>query len=315
MSQPKEILVNVLNKIVEDEKIENHEIKIEEVSSGGANYTSAIYNVLVNSEGRTKLDLFAKVATVSEALRKQMLDGLIFEIERGVYTRLANSYNTIQDKYQVPEQERFKFPKFYGCNGNRAEETIVMENLASQGYTMCDRLQSITWEFASRAVEELAKFHALSFAYQHDYPADFEESTKLFNFTKLVNFEELKASFMDSAKTTLDYVPDDLRVRVQNYIENEWSKEAFIKYMGAHKWKVLLHGDYKTSNIMYKTEVSILAYIFYTFRLILANNIYLLISFKRVCSFNIWFNFFKSYSFIASNICLVPDFDDFEFSH
>lgn len=69
---------------------------------------------------------------------------------------------------------------YYGANTTAKEEMLVLEDLSLQGYTIYDRLKSIDWPFASAAVIQLAKFHALSMAFEKEYPEEY--NSFLINF-------------------------------------------------------------------------------------------------------------------------------------
>ncbi|XP_037295300.1 uncharacterized protein LOC119189506 [Manduca sexta] len=176
MSNHEQVLNKVLNKIAAEQKINDAQINIKSVSSGGANFTSQLFQATIGN-GYKELKLFAKVGAIGEKLRAQVeTQLLIFDVENFFYTKLYNIYESLQEKYNVPQDKRFVAPKCYGCSDKMYEEVIVLEDLLAQGFTVYDRMKSVYWNYAARVVEQIARFHALSVA--------FEKNTRK-NLTKL----------------------------------------------------------------------------------------------------------------------------------
>lgn len=172
------LLRTVLGDIAAQLHYTNSNLHLNPLPPTGANFTSQLFHSVISAPGREDLNLFAKVAVVGETLRAQA-PTKIFDIERYVYTKLAKTYADIEEKHQVPAKYRLVVPKLYGCNDTYLEEVIVLQDLSKEGFTAYNRLKSIDWEYASKAVEELAKLHALSIAYQKEYPEEFKEASKV----------------------------------------------------------------------------------------------------------------------------------------
>ncbi|XP_037295302.1 uncharacterized protein LOC119189508 [Manduca sexta] len=160
MSEHEQILIELLNKIVAEQALVAPQVKIQPISSGGANFTTQLLQVTI-SHGDDELKLFAKVAAVGEKFRQELPGFRMFEAENDFYTKLIKFYENLQEKHNVPQDKRFVAPKCYGCSSKLYEEVIVLEDLSAQGFTVYDRMKSVDWDYASKAVEEIAKFHAL----------------------------------------------------------------------------------------------------------------------------------------------------------
>lgn len=253
MGNPEEILKKTLVEIATKEGLDNYQFSIKELSTEGANYSSAIFSARLVCPDKPDLKLFAKVASVAENLRTQMKADEFYAKEGYAYNDLMKIYNEIQEKHKVPLENRFVFPKFYGCNAVHLEETIVLENLAEERYTMYDRFKSVTWEFASKAIEELAKFHALSFAFQNEHPDLFPSTESSFNMTNSMPFDDFTI-FRQTIDVLYSCVDGNLKERLGKFVDNNFNKEMIAKYYGPGKWNVLAHGDYRPSNIMFKRQ-------------------------------------------------------------
>lgn len=257
MTQPEDIIRKLVESIAEEEKINNYDIDIIPFSSMGANYMSELYRATMSSPNRPDLHLFAKVGMLSHAMREQMPVNTIYEREMLIYTKLAPVYEKIQEENGISETDKFKFAKFYGFNATPYEETLLMEDLYTQGYTMYDRFKPVNWEYASKGVEELAKFHALSLAFKSAYPEIYNE---LFEMKQDLLQETISATIktmlMNMMPSTLEITPAILQDRLQKFINDQLEKETFEMYYTKHKSGVLVHGDYRASNILFKRQVS-----------------------------------------------------------
>ncbi|XP_034835194.1 uncharacterized protein [Maniola hyperantus] len=245
-------LGEVLDTILDDHEYKPRNIKVKTITTGGANYTSSLFIINVASPNRDDLNLFAKVACIGETMRTNMNADWLFGTERFVYTQLVKIYNNIQDINNVKEEHRFVFPKFYGCNPDLGKETIVMENLVEAGFKMFNRFLSMDWDHASVAVEDLARFHALSFAFEKYYPNRFEEVVPNMKFrigTGDEPTEEMRALWQKMVDRSLEVIKEEQRDRVRSYMLNSKLLDKFNKPIGK---PVVAHGDYRLSNLMFR---------------------------------------------------------------
>lgn len=260
MGHTEVILRKLLNRICDEENYQEKELTISQITSEGANYTSDIYKVKITAPNRVELNLFAKVGILTGTLRDQLDGDRIYGTERFFYTDLMKKYDVLQNKFGVPEDERLIFPKFYGLNANHLEETIILEDLAERGYVTWDRKKPIDWEYASQALCELAKFHALSFAYRHEFPQEYEANVEKLKTKLALPLDELKTTWLKVTQRTFAAVSEDKKRRLTEFITGICTEEKFNKLYGIGKWPLLTHGDYRPSNIMHKVEVSFMAF-------------------------------------------------------
>lgn len=248
-------LQDLLEKIASERNYRQPQITIKPISTGGANYTSAIYVATIAAPAQPDIQAFAKVASVGDELRVKMNADRLFDVERFVYTELITTYKSLQDKYNVPNNERLVFPIFYGSYPERHKETIVLENLISKGYTNFNRFKSFSWEYAATAVTALARWHALFFLLEHENP---EEHKKLLN-TMMFEFPaDDDASMLDAmAQAAKGVVQDKHKEKLASFIEEKAHFEEYRKYYRPSEGmaKVLGHGDFRPSNLMSKRQV------------------------------------------------------------
>ena len=260
MADAEQTLREYLNKILDEINYIPRETNIEAISSDGGNYTSAIFLVNVTSPNKDELKLFAKVAIVKEEMRKRMKADWLFDTERFVYGRLTKIYKNLEEKMNVPEEHRYIFPKCYGCSPDFGKEIVVMENLSAKGYNSYSRFLSMDWTHGSRAVENLAKFHALSFAFAKYEPEEFKKVTanmhyKIGGDASDEIDESMKSVFEKMVKRSLDVIKDEQKESVGKFIQNNFNLQRYNRVIGK---PVIAHGDYRMSNLLFCEKVSLL---------------------------------------------------------
>ncbi|XP_026492692.1 uncharacterized protein LOC113398251 [Vanessa tameamea] len=256
MTDAEQTLRDFLDKILDEKNYKPREIKIKAIPTDGGNYTSVLFIVNVSSPNRDELKLFAKVGCVGENLRLQMNADWLYGNERFVYTELVKIYKDIEDELNIPNEYKYLFPQFYGCKEDRGKETVVLENLTESGYKTFDRFKSMDWEHASAGVENLAKFHALSFAFAKYHPEEYNELTLDLKFK--ITFDETQQN--DFAKemwekminASLQILKEDQRKAVGRVLVE--SQSNFTKYNNPIGNPVIVHGDYRMSNLLFRKQ-------------------------------------------------------------
>lgn len=253
------LLRKLFNQIAKAERYDDYILKFKPISGDGSNYTSILYIATISSSGKEDLQLFAKAAALSKKCRDEV-PSHIFEMEQFFYTDLVVKYKVIEDKYGIPEEEGLVLPKLYGYNSTLYEEILVLENLSAKGFTMHDRLQSISWDYAASAVEVLAKFHATSIAYSEEYPEQFKALYDKCNQNIGPFHASLFTKFRKFIDLALAETKEENRDKLAKFVELK-ENLSFTSRTKNRRRSVLAHGDFKPSNLMHRVnEVSI--YIF-----------------------------------------------------
>ncbi|XP_069361558.1 uncharacterized protein [Maniola hyperantus] len=255
MADAENILHDTLDVVLDDTGFKPREITVKAIATGGANFTSTLFVVNVSSPGEEDLKLFGKVACVGEAMRVRMHADWLYKTEKLFYTRLVKVFEDIQEKRNIPVEHRFVFPKFYGCNDNYGKETVIMEDLAAAGFEPFDRLKSVDLDYAKVAVENLAKFHALSFAFKKYRPEEFGTLTsdRKYEIGKFgdEHKKSMTAVYLKKAENAVGLVKEEYRERARDFAltHNLW--ETFFEPVGN---PVIAHGDYRMSNLLFRTQ-------------------------------------------------------------
>ena len=257
MSDAENILRKVLDKIIEQLQYKHAKISLKELTSGGANYTSALFSINVTAPDQDTLKLFAKVANVSGVFRKIMNIDFMFKTEQYVYSDLVKVYEKIQDKHCLSSEHRFEFPKFFGGESAVGEETVVMEDLRAKGFDTYSRFEPIDWEHAACAIEHLARFHALSFAYQKEDPEKFAKDVEQVKTKRRdeLESENLKETWNKMVDSAIKVVKEEHQERLSKLLRDDSSRDAFYKNKTPLSATVLCHGDYRVSNLLFRRLV------------------------------------------------------------
>lgn len=146
----------------------------------------------------------------------------------------------------VPVDERFTFARCYSAS---TSECLVLENLASKGYMVTERRQSLSLPVARLAVKRLAQFHALNLVVARQHPGFFSEHIK--GRTHLVDFEGLHRSGGEAELyDTIELITSSVaKAKVKAYAVD--IVEKLRSFYGTDvDIGVLCHGDYRGQNLM-----------------------------------------------------------------
>ncbi|CAH2041957.1 unnamed protein product, partial [Iphiclides podalirius] len=248
MSNAERALRGVLQTISKEYGYCDEYTTLEQLSTGGANYTSQLYYITLSAPGKDDLRLFAKVATVSESVRAQM-PFRIYETETFFYTQLLRKYQQLEERHNVPHQHRLATAKYYGSCEEYLNEVLVLEDLSSKGFETHDRLKSYEWEYAAKSVREMAKLHALSIALFTEEP---EEVDKISETLKIsMDMEQMKQMLKSMAESVFVVVKEENKARLQSYLNSLEDMKA-DHYFKVRRVPVIAHGDFRPSNLMHK---------------------------------------------------------------
>ncbi|CAG9564328.1 unnamed protein product [Danaus chrysippus] len=251
MTEAELILRDFLESVLKERGSKQKEVRIKEINSDGANYTSLLFSVNVETFDK-ELKLFAKVADVADEARRVLNCDNLFCTEKFVYNQLIPLYNSLQK--DLDEEHKFIFPEFYGFNNEFGKETVILENLVESGYKPYSRFKSMDWDHGRICVEAIARFHALSFALRKSDPEGFQKiAQNLKNtFDKDAFDQTTKDQFKDMAETALSVLKqEECRDKIRKLL---FETDLMYKYNQPLSTPVLAHGDYKISNLLFKRK-------------------------------------------------------------
>ncbi|KAG7312284.1 hypothetical protein JYU34_001757 [Plutella xylostella] len=257
-SAREKIISDILKKITRNEHLREFGITKEEIPCTGINYTAAIYLITIKSKEKGEIALFAKIAKASDAERKAMHLTEMYRRERFVYLELVKIYNDLQNKYKVPIEHRYTFPKHYASSPTLMEEAVILENLSAKGFYTPDRFEPMDWIFASRAVRKLANFHALSYVMQRENPKLFDKLIKTkeeYMYTKGRPAPEIILKYTkDRINTAMEGLSDEHAERFKAFLKKKEPNAGLMEQHSLQRRPCLIHGDYKHTNLMIRSE-------------------------------------------------------------
>jgi hypothetical protein len=247
-------LCRVLDEVAKEHGYINYKLRVKALPPTGCNFTSQLFHASISAPNKKDIKLFAKASVVGEELRRH-LPFRLFEIEAYVYRKLSKVFDKIQKENNVPEEHRLFMPKYYGGSEEYLREILVLQDISEIGYTTRDRMKTIDWDYASKSVEQLAKLHALSFAYEQMYPEDFKEATKVLVREWPAGNSPMSQMMQHSIyDKIIDKVREENKERLVNFFTNGITIDKMAYYKKPIKKRVLAHGDYRSSNLMHKVD-------------------------------------------------------------
>lgn len=257
MSDAEACLRELLREVAREHGRADHSLRLRPITSGGANYTSVLFLATISSPEAPPLELFAKVACISEKLRTRFNVDTMYRVEQTFYNRIYKVWSRLEEKHQVPEQDRLVVPKFYAGDPELGRETVVLENLVTAGYGSYSRFKSIDWEHAAKTVEVLAKIHAFSYVHAKEDPEEFAELVKELKFDlKHDDSPDMKDVWVKMMEGSVAVVDERYQARVREFFESHNMVELYGKFHTPTRAPVIVHGDFRSSNLLFKKQVS-----------------------------------------------------------
>ncbi|KAJ4016110.1 Ecdysteroid Kinase 25 [Neodiprion lecontei] len=235
----------------------------------GENYGSSMLGVeaVVRRDGQSsepeELSLIAKMTPPTE-FQKMIFDSpFTFRKEMNMFKVIGPAYQALERECGIPESEVLDIlPNFYGgrLSLNETEDTfdhdavILMENLKAKNYACLDRMVGVDLPHAKFAIEELARFHAVSIAVKLKKPDVFEE---LKENAKLRNFEA--EMFMEFITYLINIVKDvpvlhphlpRIEKALSRPVSDIWNMTP------EEPWGAIVHTDLWTNNLMFRVDAN-----------------------------------------------------------
>lgn len=259
----------LVRKIASTEGLVDFDIIVGSGTNKTDNFMAELLGVIVSGKQIAengmkidkKLNLICKFAPV-RSLRKGLQIELLFKREIFFYKNVAPAFNRFQELRKLPRQIQFaSFPKCYDAVYDPANDicAIVMQDLRPDGFEMWSKEKPTPFDSLRLIFEELAKFHAVSFAMKDQWPEQFAEYTCLDDLVRVFlgvgHFETVFRQSIQRAINAL-YAEDHkniMRACLLNYddlykncLNGKFSDESCV----------VSHGDCWKNNAIYRSAVS-----------------------------------------------------------
>lgn len=236
-----------------------HTIETKKISTGGNNFLGELYEINIRgkiNEIDKETNIFLKHIIYNDDFKVYSIPE-VYAKEAFIYTELGKIFQELQVNAKIPLEDRFKMVESYDETNL---EAIILVNLTKEGFKTMYRLDVMTIEFAKLSIEQLAKFHGLSFVLQKKRPEYFQ--TKIKPIKQSFVYDEYWNEFVrNMCKVSVSRLNDEMKKKMANFFDI--SLEKYPKYMNGTDmpFKTLCHGDYKMNNVLMRESVSSFIYV------------------------------------------------------
>ncbi|XP_023316390.1 uncharacterized protein LOC106652979 [Trichogramma pretiosum] len=220
------------------------------------------------SQSETVLHLVAK--TLNKSDRPYFDFARCMKKEAYVYHELMPVYRQLERQMDVPEDELIDIlPRYVGhrfslgdrLSSDRVDDdaVLLMENLCLKGFYTCDRILGMDKAHAGKALEALARYHALGIALKQRRPDYFE--------SRVVAHARINSrdySQIDEGLDSILRMFHDAELDYRSLLERQLPTilERFEAYRGGktnaarprEPWATVTHGDFWLKNVLYRKD-------------------------------------------------------------
>lgn len=267
MSEPDEFncveLHTSITEVAHAQGIQEFHYDVDYISGKRENYIANVFRVLIKETGGDKnVSVIVKTLVNTE---RQVLFHKLHEREVLVYDNVINKFKDIQKV--LYEHERLVLSNCLFSNTEKANEVIILEDLRTKGFDIdekASKFEYLEFDQICAVMSELAKFHALSFAFEKQNPEKFNEVKSLFEDilyqNHFLNKSKLRNYYFESFEMSLKEVTDLDAKRKLARVESKLL-DLLQMYTKSGKNNVLCHGDCWVNNMLFKNEVSLIIYL------------------------------------------------------
>lgn len=256
---PGEYFTSVIRDVIEKEKITDYSTLVTSASAKGENYIGLLFRIKVsglkNGE-KTKLSLVLKIPPQSVLMREKFPLESVYIREVKVYNVLLPELCSLQDKFNVPQSERFIPVKCYRAESETLKEMILLEDMCDRGYRMINRRESLDCKHLKQILKKLASYHALSFVLKKVDPEKFKELSKM--ASGMEDYNPKFRYFLELSRNRAIEALDDPNMvkKITEWGADLVSKmEFFISPENVDPYSVMCHGDCWINNTLFRFEV------------------------------------------------------------
>lgn len=256
----------LLAKIANEEGLVDSAVIVGSTTNKNDNFLGELVSVVVSgqrisengSKKEQKLNLLCKYAPAS-SLERGIKTELWFGREIFFYKNVAPAFKRFQEEKNMPAKEQFtSFPKcheaVYDPESNIC--AIIMRDLRPDGFQMWPNKLPTPVDRMRLIVQEMAKFHAVSFAMKDQRPEQFAEFRKLPDlagvFLNVPHFQFVFKQSIQRATNAMEseecktIMAECLRNYNANCLNGKFSDQSCV----------VTHGDCWKNNIIFRSGVS-----------------------------------------------------------
>uniref|UniRef100_T1HHK8 CHK domain-containing protein n=1 Tax=Rhodnius prolixus TaxID=13249 RepID=T1HHK8_RHOPR len=230
-------------------------VEIEPAVAKGENYASVVtrakVHIVIGSGRRTVKSVIIKRLPEKELYSKFLEEYSLFKTETKMYADVLSEMEYLM--LEKGDMDEKLWPEYVG---HKAYDTIIFNDLREMNYSVVDRKEMLDEAHGYLAIRSLARFHAMSVIMRIRgiiNPTDFAPMFFISN-TKATN-NLIKGGMKLLARVMKDsWGPEwiDTAERIANAEATCCDKLEELRQVDDQKLNVLNHGDFWTSNILFK---------------------------------------------------------------
>lgn len=249
-------------------------------SSIGEGIMGDIYRASLQVSKNKPIKLVVKQAPKGDVHRNQALTIPAYQNEIYFYSKVCPALTQLESKHKIAETG-VSIPEYVVSESIFGKEMIVLKDLTDEGFELRDKNEELDEEHLKLIFATYGRFHATSFCFKEENPAEFQKFKEAFrslweinlsNSTFVTSFrQDMKGAVEDSINSKIyqhiitklmPYYSDDAGLK-QIMLES-------VKYEG--KYGCLLHGDCWSNNMMFKYNVRVKLIIFCVLNFLFCSN-------------------------------------------
>lgn len=195
-----------------------------------------------------------KVPPANAARREQFQSRPCFIREVLVYKNILPQL--LQFQQQINPKITFDaYAKCLAAGDVDMNEFVLMEDLSLQDFLMFDRHQKLDLNHVALVMQELGKFHALSFAMKDQKPEEFKKLSNINDvfFESFVNdyFNMYISSIIDKVVAAMDE-DDKCKAKMEQFKDFTSMGKDLTDFKNAEPYAVINHGDCWNNNMLFR---------------------------------------------------------------
>lgn len=273
MSIVPDFVHKLLAKIAADEGLTDVETDFQSGTNHGDNFCGILTSVILRGQKHgtpTEIHLLCKLAPENEFRRQAFQATSTFKRETQAYTDILPTLLAFQREKCVKDENLFvAYPKCYAAIANELanEFVVIMGDLRQSGYVMRPKTALGDWEHTRLVMEQLGRFHGISFALKDQRPEQYARYAELHDITLSVLEAPTLTKAVESAyqrgENSLSN-PEHL-AKMKELTANWHDLMKDLLSAKSTKFAVLSHGDAWANNMLYAydSEVRLSSIIFF----------------------------------------------------
>lgn len=268
MSDLPDYALDLINDVAKSEGFTDYTTELKPGSNHGDNFLGIMTSVTIcgqrNNNDSTvsleKLHLLCKLAPSNPIRRQEFRSVDVFRREAIMYNKILPQFKAFQAEKGLSDNDGFNsYPKCYAAivDEEKDQFIVIMEDIRPKGFAMWPKRKTVLSEHSYAVVEQLAKFHAISFALKDQRPDDYAELKKLHDILSVFFYSgHMEAAFEKNLERTIKSLADADHIRVMNGVRGNL-KKFFNDCHGddvCEPFGVLGHGDCHNNNILYRHQ-------------------------------------------------------------